>query len=223
MAVANSVNYLGVEYGEHFLKKAMEQSKEGQALEKSLNEMGLYAQSERSHVFNVFSPDDLRSIAICITPFSGEDRSREGGLSISEGGHSQAVVVEMRDNKLVGFTHLALEGGSLRSEHFDAQQLLKVGAKRLSAEAGKVKSAKHLIELNARQTTSLSSVAFNSLLSDDFARSTYSSKEIAELRTNNRIVSEISRFVLLRTSGSACCSCSTSCWGSCSSSCSYVG
>lgn len=220
---ATSVNHLGVEYGYEFFEKTIELSEEGKAIQAAMENLGLMAQPERSHVFTVFSPDDLRAIAIAVTPFSSDDRKLEGSLSISEGGHAQGVVVEMDGQKVVGFTHFAMEDGQLRSDQYRADQLMTTKARTLASEAGKIKSARPLVELNVRHVVSISSVTFSSLLTDDFARSVYSQEEIKGLRSNARIVSEISRFVLLRTSGSSCCSCSTSCWGSCSSSSSYVG
>jgi hypothetical protein len=220
---ANTVNHLGVEFGHEFFDRSMEGSEEGRAIQEAMEGLGLYAQPERTHVFSVFSQVSNKAIAVCVTPFSGEDRSLEGGLSVSEGGHAQGVVVELKEARLVAFTHFALEGGSLRAERFEAEQLRKLNARGLSREAGMVKSAQPLVELNLRQVVSMSSLTFSNLLTDDFAQSVYSKEEVRDLRANGPIVSDISRFILLRTSGSSCCSCSTSCWGSCSSSCSSVG
>jgi hypothetical protein len=222
-ATNNTVNHLGVEFGYDLFVRSMELSDEGRMIQEAMERYGLAAQPERSHVFTVYSPDSRKAIAISITPFSGKDQSIEGGLSVSEGGHAQGVVVEMEDNRLRSFTHYAIEEGSLRSDRFEADHLLELSAAKLAPEAGMIKTARPLVELNLRQVSSLSSLTFSNLLTDEFAQSVYSEEDVESLRANTQIVSEISRFVLLRTSGSSCCSCSTSCWGSCSSSCSYVG
>ena len=224
MPGTESINQIGVEHGEAFFQAAMEASDEGRKIQGAMEKMGLRPQAERTQVFTVYSADSHKAIAISVTPFSSDDLSMEGGLSVSQGGHSQGVVVEMASKtRLVGFTHLAIADGEVRSERFDTKRLQSSRAKGLANEAGKIKTARPLVELTVREVASISSLSFNTLLNDSFARQVHSKSEIAALRGNTTIVSEISRFVLLRTSGSACCSCSTSCWGSCSSSCSYGG
>lgn len=225
----DSVQHLGVEYGHRFYAKAYEISSEAQLISAEMTKHGLQPQSERTHVFNVFSPDSLKSLAVSITPFSGKDLGHEGGLSISEGGHAQGVIVEIKNHEVVGFTHLAVTGGKLVSSQHSTSELSPSGRsagisdahiKAFAEKAGKVKAAKHLIEIDSRQVRSLAGISYNALLGDDFSRQVHSSEDIDKLRGNSSIVAEIALFVLFRTDGSACCSCSCSCWGSssCSSS-----
>jgi hypothetical protein len=190
---------------------------------------GLEAQPERSHLFNIFSPDSLTSVAVSITPFSSRDLCTEGGLSVSAGGHAQAVIVELEDGvKITGFTHFSVVDGEVVSSHHGIEELehdRRQGTstehiRRLAESVGKVKAAGPLIEIDARQVRSLASISYNSLLGDDFSRSVHDADEITTLRGNTSLINEIGLFVLFRVSGSSCCSCSCSCWGSssCSSS-----
>lgn len=227
----NTVDYLGTELGYRFFSEVLERSSDARAIHDRLVEEGLQAQPERSHLFNVFSPDSLKSVAISITPFVSEDLRYEAGLSVSEGGHAQAVIVDVIDKvKLTGFRHLAVSNGEvLMSEH--RLEDLRNGRKgatddeirEVAERVGKIRAAGPLVEIEARQVRSLASVAYNGLLSDHFASTVHDEGEITALRANTAIVAEIGLFVLFRTEGSACCSCSCSCWGSSSCSCSSVG
>jgi hypothetical protein len=229
---SDSVQHLGVEFGHGFFSKLLETSNEAKAISAEMGKYGLEAQPERTHVFNVFSPESLASVAISITPFSSKNLSHEGGLSISEGGHAQGVVVEMKKNEIVGFTHIALTGGKVVTSKHDIKELLQgrpSGAvadqyiKAFAEKVGKVKAAKPLVEIEAQQVRSLASISYNSLLGDDFSKTVHHENDITALRGNTNIVAEIGLFVLFRTSGSSCCSCSCSCWGSSSCSSSYGG
>ena len=228
-----TVQHVGVEFGQRFFTKALDISSEAKAIYREMVKHGLEPQPERSHVFNVFSRESLQSVSISITTFVSKDLSLEGGLSVSEGGHAQAVIVEMKGRpEIVGFTHIALTRGKVVTSKQNIKEFLRgravaeLGDRRIKAIAekvGKVKTAKPLVEIEAHQVRSLASVAYNSLLGDEFSRTVHDDGEITALRGNTNIVAAIGLFVLFRTSGSSCCSCSCSCWGSCSSSCSYGG
>jgi hypothetical protein len=229
----DTVQYLGVEFGERFFQKALEASSEAKAIYKEMVKYGLEAQPERSHLFNVFSPQSLQSVPISITPFSSKDLSQEGGLSVSSGGHAQGVVVEIKKGtEIVGFTHIALNNGKLVTSKHNIKELSRGGAggeiadrriKAFAQKVGKVKAKRPLVEVEAHQVRSMASITYNSLLGDSFSKTVHSEAEITALRGSNDIVAEIGLFVLFRTSGSACCSCSCSCWGSSSCSSSYIG
>jgi hypothetical protein len=225
-----SVQHLGVEFGNRFFTKAMESSKEAKAIYQEMVNSGLAAQPERTHVFNVFSPQSLQSVAVSITPFSSkEDLNHEGGMSLSAGGHAQGVIVEMKNRtEIVGFTHITATGGKVvKSKHSIKELARGQGAaetriKAFAEKIGKVKAGRPLIEMEAHQVRSLASIAYNSLLGDQFSQTVHPGEEITKLRGNTDLVSEIGLFVLFRTSGSSCCSCSCSCWGSSSCSSSAV-
>ena len=229
----DTVQHLGCELGHRFFVKTLENSREAQALHDQMVKEGLEAQPERSHLFNVFSPDSLRSVAVSITPFSSKDLYREGGLSVSEGGHAQGVIVEVADRvTITGFAHYSVVDGEVVSSKHDIAELREgcppdvvpdEHIRGIAEAVGKVKAATPLIEIEARQVRSLSSISYNSLLGDDFSRSVHDEAEITALRGNTSIVNEIGLFVLFRVSGSSCCSCSCSCWGSSSCSSSAVG
>ncbi|MFS0701751.1 hypothetical protein AB6N24_17390 [Cellulomonas sp. 179-A 4D5 NHS] len=235
MAAVDTVQHLGTEHGYRFFESVLEKSDDARTLHGELTALGLEAQPERTQLFSVFSPDSLQSIAISVTPFSSKDQTQEGGLSVSEGGHAQAVVVDIKDRTTIAaFEHLALQDGQVvRSKH-DTEELTRgrEGGKgrasdgyirELAERVGKVPAGRHLVEIEARQVRSLASVSYNTLLGDDFSQSVHDKEEITALQGSTRLVAEIGLFVLFRTSGSACCSCSCSCWGSSSCSCSYAG
>ncbi len=226
----DSVHHLGVEFGSRFFTKACEGSKEAHLISKEMNKQGLDAQPERTHVFSLFSRDSLQSLAISITPFSSRDLSREGGLSISQGGHAQGVIVEMEGTEIVAFTHLAVRKGKLvKSRHRTSELSGKdrsgcssdAHIKAFAEEVGKVETARPLVEVEARQVRSMAAISYNGLLGDSFSAQVHSPDEINSLRGMTNVVSEIALFVLFRTEGSSCCSCSCSCWGSSSCSSSY--
>jgi hypothetical protein len=226
----NPVYHLGVEYGHRFFAKVYEASEEAKLISGEMAKHGLQAQSERTHVFTLFSQESLKPLAISITPYSSKDLSHEGGLSISDGGHAQGVIVDMEKNKIVGFTHLAVTGGKLVSSKHSISELTAGGhagdisearIKSFAEKVGKVKAAKPLIEIDARQVRSLASISYNGLLGDHFSAQVHKPEDIHELRGMSNVVAEIALFVLFRTEGSACCSCSCSCWGSSSCSCSH--
>jgi hypothetical protein len=228
----DTVQYLGVEFGHRFFSEALKTSAEAKAIAREMTRHGVEAQPERSHVFNVFSPDSLKPVAISITPFSSKDLSHEGGLSVSASGHAQGVIVEMKKNEIIGFTHFAMTGGKVVSTKHSVKELAAGGragaltdahVKAFAEKVGKVKAKKPLIEIDARQVRSLASISYNDLLGDNFSRTVHSEADITKLRGDTNIVAEIGLFVLFRTQGSACCSCSCSCWGSSSCSSSYVG
>jgi hypothetical protein len=226
------VQHLGVEYGHRFFASAFAQSSEAKAISEEMTRQGLEAQSERTHVFSVFSRDSLKSLAISVTPFSGKNLNYEGGLSLSEGGHAQGVIVELKNHtEIVGFTHLAVTNGKLVTSKHGIKDLSEgrpTGSiaddhiQAVAERAGKIKTAKPLVEIDARQVRSLASISYNGLLGDSFSATVHDEREVAALRGNTSLVSEIALFVLFRTSGSSCCSCSCSCWGSSSCSSSYV-
>ena len=228
----DSVQHLGVDLGHRFFSKAYAASSEAKAISAEMAKQGLEAQSERTHLFNVFSRDSLKSLAISITPFSGKDLNYEGGLSLSQGGHAQGVIVELKNNtEIVGFTHLAVTDGKVVASKHSIKELGgraagapadDDGIKAIAEKVGKVKAAAPLLEIDTQQVRSLASISYNSLLGDSFSRSVHNEAEVTELRGNNNIVAEIGLFVLFRTSGSSCCSCSCSCWGSSSCSSSAV-
>jgi len=228
---AETVQHLGVELGHRFFVKTLECSSEARALYQAMVDAGLEPQPERSHLFNIFSTDSLTSVAVSITPFSSGDLSVEGGLSVSAGGHAQAVIVELDDGvTITGFTHFSVVDGEVVSsrqgveqlEHDRSQGTSTEHIRRLAESVGKVKAAGPLIEIDARQVRSLASISYNSLLGDDFSHSVHDDKTITKLRGNTSLVNEIGLFVLFRVSGSSCCSCSCSCWGSSSCSSSAV-
>jgi hypothetical protein len=226
----DTVQYLGAEFGQRFFHKALESSKEAKAIYNEMVERGLQPQPERSHVFNVFSPQSLQSISISITPFSNKDVTQEGGLSVSSGGHAQGVIVDIKERtQIVGFTHFAVTGGKVVTAKHDVKELSRGRSsselderriKEFAEKVGKVKAARPLIEIEAHQVRSLASIAYNSLLGDSFSKTVHNDAEVTALRGSTNIVAEIALFVHFRTSGSSCCSCSCSCWGSssCSSS-----
>ena len=229
----DTVQYLGVEFGQRFFDKALEASSEAKAIYKEMVKCGLEAQPERSHIFDVFSPQSLQSVPISITPFSGKDFNQEGGLSVSSGGHAQGVIVEIKERtEIVGFTHIAVKKGKLVTSKHNIRELSRGRTageladrhiKAFAESVGKVKAKRPLIEIEAHQVRSMASIAYNSLLGDSFSRTVHDDAEITALRGSTNIVAEIGLFVLFRTSGSACCSCSCSCWGSSSCSSSYGG
>lgn len=228
----NTVNHLGVEFGHQFFAKAYEASDEAKLISEAMKKAGLEPQTERTHVFSVYSPDSRKSIAVSITPYSSKDLSHEGGLSMSEGGHAQGVIVEMKKTEIVGFTHLAVTGGKLVSSRHAVSELGGTGhtagvsderIKTFAHKVGKVKTAKPLVEMTVHQVRSLASISYNALLGDQFSKQVHSEGEITTLRGSSSVVAEIALFVLFRTEGSACCSCSCSCWGSSSCSSSYSG
>jgi len=229
----DTVAALGPDPGYRFFQKALRASVEGQLLYDELVRQGLEPQPERSQMFSTFSNDSLQSIAISVTPFTSGDQTREGGLSLSQGGHAQAVIVDIADRtRITGFTHLAVADGQVTFSQHDVGEL-RVGGPTMAAaddhlmamaeQAGRVRAARPLVEIDARQVRSLASVSYNRLLDDQFSRSVHDEQEISVLRASTGVINEIGLFVLFRTSGSACCSCSCSCWGSSSCSCSYVG
>jgi hypothetical protein len=234
----DTIHHLGAEFGHQFFSKAVEASSEAQAIHSMMRQYGVEPQTERTQVFNTFSRDSLKSVAFSVTPFSSQDLSLEGGLSVSQGGHAQGVIVYLEDRtKIVGFVHFAVANGqvveskhsvdelrrteSMRAEGAPTFELADTRLKAIAEKVGKIKTAKPLIEITTHQVRSLASVAYNSLLGDQFSKTVHDEAEIAALRGQTDIVNEISLFVLFRTSGSACCSCSCSCWGSSSCSCSY--
>jgi hypothetical protein len=232
MAV-DTVQYLGVDLGYRFFAETLGTSDEARAIHDTMVEAGLTPQPERSQLFNVFSRDSLKSVAISITPFSSDDLSREGGLSVSQGGHAQGVIVDLEDRVHISrFTHIAVTKGKVVSSEHDVTELRKE-TRREAAEddrikafaerAGKIKVAGPLVEIDARQVRSLGGISFNSLLGDRFSSSVHDEQQIAALRAETNVVAQIGLFVLFRTQGSACCSCSCSCWGSSSCSTSSVG
>jgi hypothetical protein len=227
--VPDTVYHLDVDYGQRFFAKAFTISDEAKAISAEMTKVGLQPQTERTHLFNLFSPDDLKPLTISITPYSSHDLSREGGLSISQGGHAQGVIVEMRGTEVVAFTHLAVSSGQVVStRHTTAELTAASGAdpltddhiQRFAERIGKVQAAKPLIEIQPQQARTLATVSYNALLNDQFSRQVHSPTEINVLRGQSKIVAEIALFVMFRTQGSNCCSCSCSCWGSssCSSS-----
>jgi len=226
--MAETVHHLGTANGQRFFAKAFTASEEAKAISAEMLTAGLKPQSERSHLFNVFSPDDLKGLGVSITPYSSDDLTHEGGLSISQGGHAQGVIVEMKGPKIVAFTHLAAPGGHLVTSHHSVDELNAGRTSDASVEhiknfaerIGKVRAAKPLIEIQPTQAQTLGTVSYNALLGDQFAKTVHSAAEINALRGNSHLVGEIALFVLFRTQGSSCCSCSCSCWGSssCSSS-----
>lgn len=229
----DSVCFLGSDQGQRFFSSVVRGSREAQELQKALLDEGLEPQPERTQLFSLFSTDSLASIAVSVTPFTSKDFEREGGLSMSQGGHAQAVVVDIRDRtEIVGFTHYAVAGGEVVTSQHGIHELYPDGdrrghgdedyIRRLAEETGKVRSAQSLVEVDTRQVRSLASLSYNNLLSDDFSRSVHDEREVLALRAGTNVVAEIGLFVLFRTSGSSCCSCSCSCWGSSSCSSSYV-
>jgi hypothetical protein len=227
--MSDTVQHLGVEFGDRFYTAAFDRSEEARAIAGEMTGRGLRAQPERTHVFNVISPDSLKSVAVSITPFTGKKLDHEGGLSISEGGHAQGVTVELKGEEIVGFTHYAVTGGRVVSSHHTVAELAGSGAagalseqhiRAFAERIGKVRAAQPLIEIQPRQVRMLANVGFNGLVADASSRAVHSEAEISALRGQTNIVAEIALFVLFRTQGSACCSCSCSCWGcsSCSSS-----
>lgn len=229
--MSDTVQHLGVEFGDRFYAAAFAGSEEARAIAGQMTEHGLQPQPERTHVFNVFSPDSLKSVAVSITPFTGKKLVQEGGLSISEGGHAQGVTVDLKGEEIVGFTHYAVTGGRVVSTHHTIAELAgglppaSLSDQHIQAFAeriGRVRAARPLIEIQPRQVRMLANVSFNELVADDSSRAVHSAAEISALRGQTNIVAEIALFVLFRTQGSACCSCSCSCWGCSSCSCSVT-
>jgi hypothetical protein len=228
----DTVQHLGVEFGQRFFQQVLESSAEARTICDAMMQQGLRPQFERTHLFNVYSPDSLKSVAISVTPFNSRDGRSEGGLSVSEGGHAQGVVVQMEGTTIRTFTHFVVSGGRAVTSEHSVEELAKgreacrapeEHLRRLAEGAGQVTAARPLVEIEARQVRSLASVAYNSLLGDSFSRALHTEAELAALREQSDVVAEIGLFVLFRTSGSSCCSCSCSCWGSSSCSSSYVG
>jgi len=229
--MSRTVHHLGVEHGYQFFNTALERSSEAKAIYREMVGYGLEPQPERTHLFNLYSPESVQSLAISITPFSSPELTHEGGLSISQGGHAQGVIVELENKtEIVGFIHLAVRRGKVSASRHDVRGLAAAKShtnperriQALARRAGKVKTARPLVEVEAEQVRSLASIAYNSLISDQFSQTVYDESEIKALRGNTSLVSEIGLFVLFRTSGSSCCSCSCSCWGSSSCSSSYI-
>src|ERR1700730_13510161 len=123
----DTVHHLGVDLGYPFFWKALETSAEAKAIAAEMTRHGVEAQPERSHLFNVFSPDSLNSVAISITPLSSKDLSREGGLSVSAGGHAQGVIVEMTKNEISAFTHFAMSNDRVVSTRHSVTELAAGG------------------------------------------------------------------------------------------------
>jgi hypothetical protein len=231
MAV-DSVRHLGPDVGYRFFSKVLDASAEARAVHEAMTKQGLDPQPERTQVFSTFSADSMQSIAISVTPFTTRDLTREGGLSLSQGGHAQGVIVDISDHtKITGFTHMAVTGDEVVTSTHDVEEFRRdrpTGMlpdefiKEQAERAGKISTARPLVEIDARQVRSLASISYNSLLGDEFSQSVHDEREITTLRANTDIVAEIGLFVLFRTSGSSCCSCSCSCWGSSSCSSSYV-
>jgi hypothetical protein len=227
----DTVGYLGAELGYRFFSDVVERSRDARAIHDRLVDEGLQPQPERSQLFTIFSRDSLKSVAISITPFVSEDLRYEAGLSLSEGGHAQAVIVEIVDKvRLGGFRHLAISDGEVVMSEHRLEELRNgdeyatdEGIRAVAERVGKIKAPGPLVEIEARQARSLASVAYNGLLADDFAATVHDEREIAALRAHTSLVAEIGLFVLFRTEGSSCCSCSCSCWGSSSCSTSSVG
>ena len=226
------VHHLDAEHGQRFFSRVFTASDEAKLISAEMTKTGLQPQADRTHLFNVFSPDDLKPLTISITPYSNHDLSREGGLSLSHGGHAQGVIVEMKDTEIVAFTHLAVLAGKVVSSRHTTADLSPTGTtsglrddhiKAFAERIGRVKAAKPLIEIQPGQARTLATVSYNALLSDNFSKVVHSEKEITALRGNSNVVAEIALFVLFRTQGSSCCSCSCSCWGSSSCSSSYGG
>lgn len=222
---AQTLTHLGVEYGMSFYESSLENSADGSIIHEALVERGLSPDSERSQLFSLYSPDSRKSIAVSVTPYNTEDQSMEAGLSISEGGHAQAVIVYLVNRiRIERFSTLAVnEEGQLVTAEFSTEALMNSKARGLVEQFGRVRTARPLIEITRRQARSMGSLTFNSLLVDPKSRTVHNEDEIKALRANSQIIAEISQFVLMRTQGSACCSCSCSCWGSSSCSCSYAG
>lgn len=229
----DSVHQLDTDSWYRFFARVLEFSSEARTVHEEMLRQGLEAQSERTQLFSTFSQDSLQSIAISVTPYTTRDLTREGGLSISQGGHAQGVIVDIQNRtEIIGFTHLATLDGELVSSTHTVDEL-SAGRpqdvtpdefiKARAEEVGKVRAARSLVEIEPRQVRSLASISFNTLLGDDLSRSVHDDEEITRLRAATGIINEIGLFVLFRTQGSACCSCSCSCWGSSSCSCSYVG
>src|SRR5271166_1112060 len=154
-----TIQHLGVEFGNRFYAAAFEGSDEAKLIAEQMTERGLSPQIERTHVFNVFSPDSLKSVAVSITPFSSKNLSHEGGLSLSEGGHAQGVIVDMKGEEITGFTHYAVTGGRVVSSRHSVAELAgyqKSGSlpeqhvKSFAERIGKVRTAKPLIEITPR-------------------------------------------------------------------------
>lgn len=237
----DSVQHLGVEYGHRLLSRVLEESEEARALYDELLNAGLEPQPERTHLFNVFSAESLRSLLITITPFVTKDLRQEAGLSVSVGGHAQAVVVDVDDRtRITEFTHLAVSDDGVVASRHSVEELRGMGEKAgggarpggpagddqvraVAEQAGMVRARRPLVEIDARQVRSLASVSYSSLLADSFSQSVHDEREITALRESTNVVAEIGLFALFRTSGSSCCSCSCSCWGSSSCSSSYTG
>ena len=222
-----TVHHVGTAFCGSFYAAAAN-STEAQLISAEMVRLGLAAQPDRTHVFSLFSQQSQKSIAVSVTPFSSKDLGHEGGLSVSQGGHAQGVVVQLKGSEVTGFTHLAVTGGKLVSSQHSVSDLKAAGGsdsgiKAFAEKIGKIKTAHPLIEVDASQVRSLASIGFNGLLGDPFSHQVHSDKEIAQLRGQTNIVAEIALFVLFRTQGSACCSCSCSCWGSSSCSSSYGG
>jgi hypothetical protein len=215
-----TVNHLGVKHGRELADKAFAKSEDARAISKAMLDHGLTSTPERAHLFSLYSPESGVSLAISVIPFGRKDHKMAGGLSVSQGGFAKGVAVDIAENQVTGFTTFDAVKGKVVTSHHDAKALTSRGAQALQEEAGKVVAGQHLIEITRPQVHSISQTAFNSLIHDDFAKKEYSQQEIRGLAANTKIISEISTFVLLRTSGSACCSCSCSCWGSSSCSCS---
>jgi hypothetical protein len=217
--------HIGVEFGMDFHQKAMTGSHEGEMVHDALVKMGLTPDVERTHLFSLYSPDSKRSIAISVTPYNTEKQTMEGGLSVSEGGHAQAVVVYLeKKTKITRFTTIAVNAEhKVVTADFSVNDLINLKPHGLVEKSGRVKTAKPLIEITNRQARSIGNLTFHNLLIDKKSQSVHNPEEIEALRANSNVVSEISQFVLMRTQGSACCSCSCSCWGSSSCSCSYGG
>jgi hypothetical protein len=218
-----TVCLLDIEHGLPFIEKTLELSKEGQAIHKAMEELGLMPMHERARIFTVYSPGSSAAFAIGIIPFTSKDLTTMGGLSISQGGHAKGVVVHMeKRTELTGFTTLDVVNGEVKPQKFSARQLKEQGAKRLATEAGTIRSEKPLLDLSVRQVRSITDLAYGSLLTDESSRSVHPAKEVRALRGNTKIVSDISQFVLLRSASSpGGCSCSSSCWGCSSCSCSW--
>jgi hypothetical protein len=222
-----TVIHLGPEPAFDFFEQSMETSEQARAILRAMEDYGpgLQAMPDRSQVFMTYSPQSRKSIAISVTPVVDKEQRYEGELSVSQGeGHATGVIVHMENRtEITRFTTFFYDNGEVRIDEFDRSRLDQVGVRRLAEDAGKIRASRSLVEITPRQVRTISNISFNTLVSDATSRTVHPPEEIAELRKNVGIISDISQFVLLRTSGSACCSCSCSCWGSSSCSCSYAG
>ena len=221
--VRQSVNHLGVEMGMEFVERALERSEGGRAIHRALEESGLRAMPERSHLFTVFSPASAEALALGVLPFVADDLTAHGGLSISQGGYAKGVRVQMaRRTSIVRFTAFDFIGGRVQAEEFDTRRLMEQGARRLAEASGRIRVEPPLAEFSIRQMRSMTDLTHGALLVDDASRNIYSAREIDALRANARIVSEIAIFARGKQGGGGIGSTSSSsCFGCTCTSCSW--